>query len=141
MIANAAVALIGVGLVAVGAFAVAAPEAAAVMFGIPVQGNEARAYIRATATRDFAIGCWFLALLDPSSPPENDGRLADCRGLDSDWRLHQRLLECTPQHNGAAASWWIKRGLSRVWSVAVANRSQQVAEEGRASSSHLEKFG
>ena len=63
MIANAAVALIGVGLVAVGAFAVAAPETAAVMFGIPVQGNEARAYIRATATRDFAIGCWFLALL------------------------------------------------------------------------------
>ena len=63
MIANAAAALIGVGLVAVGAFAVAAPETAAVMFGIPVQGNEARAYIRATATRDFAIGCWFLALL------------------------------------------------------------------------------
>ena len=63
MIANAAVALIGVGLVAVGAFALVVPETAADMFGIPVQANETRAYIRATATRDIAIGCWFLTLL------------------------------------------------------------------------------
>ena len=62
-IANAAVALIAVGLVAVGAFAIAEPEAAAVMFGVPAQANEARAYIRATATRDIAIGCCFLTLL------------------------------------------------------------------------------
>ena len=63
MIANAAVALIALGLVALGAFAIAAPEAAAVMFGIPARANEAGAYIRATATRDIASGCWFLALL------------------------------------------------------------------------------
>ena len=63
MIANAAVALIGVGLLAVGAFAIASPEAAAIMFGIPAQATEARAYVWATATRDIACGCWFLALL------------------------------------------------------------------------------
>ena len=60
---NAAVALIGIGLLAVGAFAIAAPEAAAIMFGVPAKANEARAYVWATATRDIACGCWFLALL------------------------------------------------------------------------------
>ena len=63
MIANAAVALIGIGLLAVGAVAIAAPETAALMFGVPTQTTEARAYVWATATRDVAIGCWFLALL------------------------------------------------------------------------------
>jgi hypothetical protein len=33
------------------------------LFGIPALANEAHAYIRATATRDIAIGCWFLTLL------------------------------------------------------------------------------
>ena len=63
MIANAAVALIGIGLLVVGALAIAAPETAAAMFGIPTQTPEARAYVWATATRDVAIGCWFLVLL------------------------------------------------------------------------------
>jgi len=63
MIANAAVALIGIGLLAIGFSAIAAPETAALMFGVPTQTNEARAYVWATATRDVAIGCWFLALL------------------------------------------------------------------------------
>src|SRR5262249_42759962 len=40
-----------------------APEIAAVMFGVPIWGVEARVYLWATATRDMAIGCWFLALL------------------------------------------------------------------------------
>jgi len=62
-IVNAVVALIGIGLVAVGIVAIAAPEIAAVMFGVPTQAIEARAYIRATATRDIAIGFWFLVLL------------------------------------------------------------------------------
>ena len=63
MIANAAVALIGIGLLTIGALAIAAPETAALMFGVPTQTTEARAYVWATATRDIAIGCWFLALL------------------------------------------------------------------------------
>jgi hypothetical protein len=63
MIANAAVALIGIGLLAIGAIAIAAPETAALMFGVPTQTTEARAYVWATATRDVAIGCWFLVLL------------------------------------------------------------------------------
>ena len=63
MIANAAVALIGIGLLVVGALAIAAPETAAAMFGVPTQTPEARAYVWATATRDVAIGCWFLVLL------------------------------------------------------------------------------
>jgi len=63
VIANTGVALIGIGLLAVGAFAIASPETAAVMFGVPTQAIEARAYVLATATRDLAIGCWFLALL------------------------------------------------------------------------------
>ena len=63
VIANTAVALIGIGLLAVGAFAIASPETAAVMFGVPTQATEALAYVMATATRDVAIGCWFLALL------------------------------------------------------------------------------
>ena len=63
MIANAAVALIGIGLLAIGALAIAAPETAALMFGVPTQTTEARAYVWATATRDVAIGCWFLVLL------------------------------------------------------------------------------
>ena len=62
-IGNAAVALIGIGLLAVGTLAIAAPETAAAMFGIPTQTSEARAYVWATATRDVAIGCWFLVLL------------------------------------------------------------------------------
>ena len=45
MIANAAVVLIGLGLLAVGAFAIASPETAAVMFGVPTQATEARAYV------------------------------------------------------------------------------------------------
>ena len=63
MIANAAVALIGIGLLTIGALAIAAPETAALMFGVPTQTTEARAYVWATATRDVAIGCWFLVLL------------------------------------------------------------------------------
>jgi len=63
MIANAAVALIGIGLLTIGALAIAAPETAAFMFGVPTQTTEARAYVWATATRDVAIGCWFLVLL------------------------------------------------------------------------------
>jgi hypothetical protein len=63
MIANATVVLIGLGLLAVGAFAIASPETAAVMFGVPMQATEAKAYVLATATRDVAIGCWFLTLL------------------------------------------------------------------------------
>ena len=63
MIANAAVALIGIGLLTIGALAIAAPETAALMFGVPTQTTEARAYVWATATRDVAIGCCFLALL------------------------------------------------------------------------------
>ena len=63
MIANAAVALIGIGLLTIGALAIAAPETAALMFGVPTQTTEARAYVWATATRDLAIGCWFLVLL------------------------------------------------------------------------------
>ena len=63
MIANAAVALIGLGLLTVGVLAIAAPETAALMFGVPAQTTEARPYVRATATRDVAIGCWFLVLL------------------------------------------------------------------------------
>jgi Domain of unknown function (DUF4267) len=63
VITNTAVALIGIGLLAVGAFAIAAPETAAAMFGVPTQTTEARAYVWATATRDVAIGCSFLALL------------------------------------------------------------------------------
>ena len=63
MIANAVVALIGIGLLAVGALAIAAPETAAMMFGVPIQTTEARAYVWATATRDVTIGCLFLALL------------------------------------------------------------------------------
>ena len=63
MIANTAVALIGIGLLVVGALAIAAPETAAAMFGVPTQTPEARAYVWATATRDVAIGCWFLVLL------------------------------------------------------------------------------
>jgi len=63
MIANAAVALIGIGLLTIGALAIAAPETAAFMFGVPTQTTEARAYVWATATRDVAIGCWFLLLL------------------------------------------------------------------------------
>ena len=61
--ANAAVALIGIGLLTFGALAIAAPETAALMFGVPTQTTEARAYVWATATRDVAIGCWFLVLL------------------------------------------------------------------------------
>ena len=63
MIANAAVALIGIGLLTIGALAIAAPETAALMFGVPTQTTEARAYVWATATRDVAIGCCFLVLL------------------------------------------------------------------------------
>ena len=63
MIANAAVALIGIGLLTIGVLAIAAPETAALMFGVPTQTTEARAYVWATATRDVAIGCWFLVLL------------------------------------------------------------------------------
>jgi hypothetical protein len=63
MIANAAVALIGLGLLTVGVLAIAAPETAALMFGVPTQTTEARAYVWATATRDVAMGCWFLVLL------------------------------------------------------------------------------
>ena len=63
MIANAAVALIGIGLLTIGALAIAAPETAALMFGVPTQTTEARAYVWATATRDVAIGCSFLVLL------------------------------------------------------------------------------
>ena len=63
MIANAAVALIGIGLLTIGALAIAAPETAALMFGVPTQTTEARAYVWATATRDVAIGCFFLVLL------------------------------------------------------------------------------
>ena len=63
MMANAAVALIGIGLLTIGALAIAAPETAAFMFGVPTQTTEARAYVWATATRDVAIGCWFLVLL------------------------------------------------------------------------------
>ena len=63
MMANAAVALIGIGLLTFGALAIAAPETAALMFGVPTQTTEARAYVWATATRDVAIGCWFLVLL------------------------------------------------------------------------------
>jgi uncharacterized protein DUF4267 len=63
MMANAAVALIGIGLLTIGALAIAAPETAALMFGVPTQTTEARAYVWATATRDVAIGCWFLVLL------------------------------------------------------------------------------
>ena len=63
MIANAAVALVGIGLLTIGALAIAAPETAALMFGVPTQTTEARAYVWATATRDVAIGCWFLVLL------------------------------------------------------------------------------
>ena len=63
MIANAAVALIGIGLLTIGALAIAAPETAALKFGVPTQTTEARAYVWATATRDVAIGCWFLVLL------------------------------------------------------------------------------
>jgi Domain of unknown function (DUF4267) len=33
------------------------------MFGVPAQTTEARPYVRATATRDVAIGCWILVLL------------------------------------------------------------------------------
>ena len=61
--ANAAVALIGIGLLTFGALAIAAPETAALMFGVPTQTTEARAYVWATATRDVAIGCFFLVLL------------------------------------------------------------------------------
>ena len=63
MMANAAVALIGIGLLTIGALAIAAPETAALMFGVPTQTTEARAYVWATATRDVAIGCFFLVLL------------------------------------------------------------------------------
>ena len=63
MIANAAVALIGIGLLTIGALAIAAPETAALMFGVPTQTTEARAYVWATATRDVAIGCCFLVFL------------------------------------------------------------------------------
>jgi hypothetical protein len=63
MIAKAAVALIGIGLLAIGALAIAAPETTALMFGVPAQTAESRAYVRATATRDVAIGCCFLVLL------------------------------------------------------------------------------
>jgi len=63
MMANAAVALIGIGLLTFGALAIAAPETAALMFGVPTQTTEARAYVWATATRDVAIGCFFLVLL------------------------------------------------------------------------------
>jgi hypothetical protein len=63
MIANTALALIGIGLLTIGALAIAAPETAAMMFGVPTQTAEARAYVWATATRDVAIGCWFLVLL------------------------------------------------------------------------------
>ena len=63
MIANAAVALVGIGLLTIGALAIAAPETAALMFGVPTQTTEARAYVWATATRDVAIGCFFLVLL------------------------------------------------------------------------------
>jgi len=63
MIPSTCVGLIGIGLLAVGIFALVSPETAAVMFGIPTQANEARAYVWATATRDIACGCWFLALL------------------------------------------------------------------------------
>ena len=63
VIANAAVALIGIGLLAIGAFAIAAPETTAAMFGVRIHSTEARPYVWATATRDVAIGCWFLVLL------------------------------------------------------------------------------
>lgn len=63
MIANAAVALIGIGLLAIGTLAIAAPETAALMFGVPTQTMEGRAYVWATATRDVAIGCCFLVFL------------------------------------------------------------------------------
>ena len=63
MIANAAVALIGIGLLTIGALAIAAPETAALMFGVPTQTTEGRAYVWATATRDVAIGCCLLVLL------------------------------------------------------------------------------
>ena len=63
MMANAAVAMIGIGLLTIGALAIAAPETAAFMFGVPTQTTEARAYVWATATRDVAIGCFFLVLL------------------------------------------------------------------------------
>lgn len=63
VIANVVVVVIGIGLLAVGVFAIASPKTAAVMFGVPTQATEGRAYVWATATRDIAIGCWFLALL------------------------------------------------------------------------------
>jgi len=63
MIANAAAALIGIGLLVIGALAIAAPETAALMFGVPTRTTEGRAYVWATATRDVAIGCWLLVLL------------------------------------------------------------------------------
>jgi hypothetical protein len=62
-IANVTVVLIGLGLLAIGAFAIASPETAAVLFGVPMQATEAKAYVLATAIRDVAIGCWFLTLL------------------------------------------------------------------------------
>jgi hypothetical protein len=128
MIANAAVALIGIGLLAIGALAIAAPETAALMFGVPTQTTEARAYVWATATRDVAIGCWFLVLL--ALRVSRQALSASLIGVDTDWRLCQRLLECGPEHHGSVASRRIKRGLSRVWRVAVANRFQQIVEEG-----------
>ena len=56
-------AIIGVLLLAAGPATLLAPESAASVFGIPVDGSASRAYVFATATRDVALGGVLLGLL------------------------------------------------------------------------------
>ncbi len=55
--------LIGVALLVPLPIAVYSPDLAASSFGVPVSGDEAQAYLLATATRDVALGVWLLSML------------------------------------------------------------------------------
>jgi Domain of unknown function (DUF4267) len=55
--------LAGIGLLSAGPATMTVPELAANAYGIPLGSDEALGYLRATAIRDVALGCWLLAML------------------------------------------------------------------------------
>lgn len=53
----------GVALLSAGPATLMLPDLAATAYGIPIGSDQALGYLRATAVRDVALGCWLLALL------------------------------------------------------------------------------